>query len=80
MGVDPAAQTNCWLLETEQESASVLTALLGYIDVLITWLMNANYITAFLMPEMPIAASSEFSPVHFYSPGFHAETSERKMF
>lgn len=32
--------------------------MLGYIDVLITWLMNANYITAYLMPEMPIAASS----------------------
>lgn len=40
---------------------SVLTALLGCIDVLITWLMNANYITAYLMPEVPIAASREFS-------------------
>ena len=33
--------------------------------------MNANYITAYLMPEMPIAESSEFSTVHFYSSGFH---------
>lgn len=44
-----------------KEHTSVLTALLGNIDVLITWLMNANYITAYLMPEMPIPASREFS-------------------
>ncbi len=67
------------LTAAEPEHTSVLTALLGYIDVLITWLMNANYISAFLMPEMPIAASSEFSSVHFYLPGFHEETSKRKM-
>lgn len=47
-----------------------LKALLGNIDVLITWLMNANYITAYLMPEMPIVASREFSSVHFYSAAF----------
>lgn len=60
-----------------KEHISVLTALLGYIDVLITWLMNANYITAYLMPEMPIAASSEITAVHFYSP---ASLGEENLF
>lgn len=61
-------QTKRWLLETEQ----LFPALFGYIDVLITWLMNANYITVYLMPKMPIATSSEFPSGHFY-PGFQKE-------
>lgn len=30
------------------------------------------------MPEMPIAASSEFSPVHFYSARFHGGEKQDK--
>lgn len=58
-------KAKCWQLETgEKEHTSVLTALLGYIDVLITWLLNANYAAAYLMPNMPIAVPNEFSPCH----------------
>lgn len=65
-------KAKCWQLETgEKEHTSVLTALFGYIDVLITWLLNANYTAAYLMPYMPIAVANEFPPATFYSSVFY---------
>lgn len=67
-------KAKCWQLETgEKEHTSVLTALLGYIDVLITWLLNANYAAAYLMPHMPIALPNEFPPAAFYLSVFYVD-------